>query len=73
MSSAITVRSILSDERRNKVYYRVTTRHHDWGNDSVESYEHFDFCSYECLQKHQEEYFRKASGSEEYEIARSKI
>ena len=32
-------------------YFHVKTHHHDWGNDSWESYEHFDICSQECLQK----------------------
>ena len=65
-------KQILSAEGR-KTYYHVTTHHNDWGNDSSESYEYFDFCSYKCLQKHQEEYFREATGSEEYEIKRTKV
>ena len=32
-------------------YYRVSTHHHDWGNDSCESYEYYDFCCVECLTK----------------------
>ena len=37
-------------------YWEVETHHNDWGNDSVESYEHFDVCSIECLKKKFDEY-----------------
>lgn len=30
-------------------YYRVTTGHHDWGNDSVDSIDTYDICSPECM------------------------
>ena len=29
-------------------YYRITTHHHDWGNDSVDSYEYTDCCCVDC-------------------------
>jgi len=32
-------------------HYEVTTGHHDWGNDSIESIENFDICSDECLKE----------------------
>ena len=32
-------------------YYRITTHHHDWGNDSIESYEYFDCCCIDCALK----------------------
>lgn len=32
-------------------YFCVTTHHHDWGNDSIESYKYYDICSVECLQE----------------------
>lgn len=32
-------------------YYRITTHHHDWGNDSVDSYEYYDACCPECAMK----------------------
>lgn len=62
-----------SSYRTGGVYYEVTTHHNDWGNDSRESFEYFDFCSYECLAKHQEQYFKNARGSEQYEIERIRI
>ena len=37
-------------------YWEVTTHHNDWGNDSCESYEHFDVCSIECLKSKFNEY-----------------
>ena len=52
------------------VYYEVTTHHSDWGNDSWESCEEYDFCSMDCLLTHQKDYFDKAQGSEEYDIER---
>lgn len=30
-------------------YYKITTGHYDWGNDSCESIEHKDACCDECL------------------------
>lgn len=30
-------------------YWELTTHHYGWGNDSCESYEHFDICSETCL------------------------
>lgn len=32
-------------------YYRITTHHHDWGNDSIESYKYTDCCCIECALK----------------------
>ena len=30
-------------------YFHVRTHHNDWGNDSVDSLETYDFCCPECL------------------------
>ena len=30
-------------------YFEVTTGHHRWGNDSMESFKESDYCSKECL------------------------
>ena len=38
-------------------FYEVTTHHHDWGNDSIDSYENRDICGEECLFKFLKEYF----------------
>ena len=51
-------------------WYEVMTYHNDWGHDSIDSYEHSDFCSYSCMTRHQDEYFRIADGSEKYDIER---
>lgn len=32
----------------DRVYYEVTTSHHDWGNESIESIVHRDICP-DCL------------------------
>ena len=37
-------------------YWRVSTHHSDWGNDSCESVEHFDVCSQICLMNKFAEY-----------------
>jgi hypothetical protein len=48
-----------------KGYWHLTTQHHDWGNDSVESIETFDICSKECMDKKYGEYM-KDSGARDY-------
>ena len=30
-------------------YYRIITHHHNWANDSCESYEAKDFCCMDCM------------------------
>lgn len=37
-------------------WFRINTRHYDWGNDSVESLETRDACSPKCVLKFTEEY-----------------
>ena len=39
-------------------YYRISTHHNDWGNDSVDSYEYFHACSPACAMKFTEEYLK---------------
>jgi len=51
-----------------KRYYEVITGHNNWGNSSHESIKNLDFCSYECLTEHQNDYFSNTSGSAYYEI-----
>ena len=52
-------------------YYEVTTHHNDWGNDSVDSYEYFDFCSLDCMLPHMRTYYKTANGSESYDVERT--
>lgn len=54
----------------DRVYYEVTTSHHDWGNDSIESIVHRDICP-DCLIGFVDRYFKEARGSEEIEIERT--
>ena len=49
----------------NKGYWEVTTGHHDWGNDSIDSIEHFDVCSEDCIMRKFSEYLED-SGSNNY-------
>ena len=49
--------------------FTVITHHSDWGNDSVDSYQHLDICSKECLHKNISEYYKgDYSNTAEYEI-----
>lgn len=38
-------------------YYRIVTNHHNWGNDSCESYEAKDFCCIDCAMKFIRDYW----------------
>lgn len=40
----------------NKGYWKLTTGHYDWGNDSIDSIEDFDVCSGDCLREKFDEY-----------------
>ena len=44
---------------RTVKYLSVTTGHHDWGNDSIDSVETHDICSTECLAKFMQEFYSK--------------
>lgn len=44
-------------------YYEVTTHHSDWGNDSCDSYEHYDACSPDCAYKLWEDYIGDSAGT----------
>lgn len=41
-------------------YFHITTHHYDWGNDSIESYEHYDACCPQCALEMAEKYLAKA-------------
>lgn len=43
-------------------WFRVFRGHHDWGNDSVDSFEHEDYCD-ECIGKAVEEFFERSKGN----------
>lgn len=51
-------------------YLTVNCGHHDWGNDSCDSFEYMDFCSIECMMEHQKEFWKENKGSKTafYEI-----
>lgn len=48
---------------QGKHYYEVTTHHHDWGNDSIDSYEDYDFCNEKCLFEFLKEYYNGKQGT----------
>lgn len=62
-------KSIIDD---NGAYWRLTTGHHDWGNDSVDSIEYFDICSEACLRKKFDEYTRE-SGEDDWNTMYFKV
>ena len=41
-------------------YWSLRTGHNDWGNDSIESVEHFDLCSPDCAREKFEEYIKES-------------
>lgn len=53
-------------------HFQVTTSHHRWGNDSIDSLEHYDFCSIACLTDHMNEYYEDGSDTDEYDISLTK-
>ena len=63
---------IVCDTCRNKIeadiYFDVTTQHGNWGNDSCDSIEHHDFCSYACMRKHMDFYFSDPESTLQYDI-----
>lgn len=54
-------------------YWQLTTHHNGWGNDSIDSYEYFDLCSRECINKKLDEYIKacKNSYTQEFELEQS--
>jgi hypothetical protein len=50
-------------------YWTLTTGHHDWGYDSVDSIEIFDLCSRDCIQKKLDEYLKDCSGTDYFELS----
>lgn len=50
-------------------YFCITTHHHDWGNDSIDSYESYDACCPKCALEMAEKYLTNAySGNNTKEI-----
>lgn len=56
-------------------FWRLSTHHHDWGNDSIDSYKHFDLCSRECINKKLDEYIEncKMSNTQEFELSQATV
>lgn len=48
-------------------YFKVTTGHNDWGNDSFESIEHYDIYP-DCINKFMTDYISNTNGTEYVEI-----
>lgn len=50
-------------------YWTLTTGHHDWGLESVDSIEVFDLCSRDCIQKKLNEYLKDCAGTDYFELS----
>ena len=48
-------------------YFEVSTHHNDWGNDSGDSFEHFDICP-NCIDKFVSDYLKEADTTQEIDI-----
>jgi hypothetical protein len=48
-------------------YFKVTTGHHDWGNDSCDSVEHRDICP-DCIMDFTSKYISNVDGTDYLEI-----
>lgn len=55
-------------------YYRLSTSHNNWGNDSCDSYKYYDFCCIDCMLKFVDEFWsglrgpRYSIGHDTYEM-----
>ena len=48
-------------------YFRVITGHHDWGNDSIDSINHYDICPC-CVGKFMTDYTSGVNGTEYLDV-----
>ena len=55
-------KEILPVDGKRYDYFYITTSHCDWGNDSVDSYEHYDACSIGCALGLTEKYLNSVVG-----------
>ena len=53
------------EEKSN--YIHIHTWHNDWGNDSIDSHEHGDYCK-DCAKQVVAEYISTSSGTQELEL-----
>ncbi|KAA6450971.1 hypothetical protein [Bacillus swezeyi] len=65
-----TCKKVINTKDRSAHYYKVRTSHARWGNDSHESAEYWDFCSYECLIEHMNKFFENGANTDNYDIER---
>ena len=61
------IKGIECDVCKRKIvgkYWKLSTHHYDWGNDSIESYEDFDLCSPECISVMLNKYYERCKRSD---------
>lgn len=66
MYSLIPIKDCIRIRDKEKKFYHVRTGHHDWGNDSIDSVEYYDFCCYKCLHSFFEMYFLRNDSETAY-------
>ena len=54
---------------KGRHFYELTTGHHEWGNDSVDSIEQFEICSDECLRVKFEEYLKDRYDTSYFDVS----
>jgi hypothetical protein len=71
------LKTVICDECKKDInqletdhYYSVSTHHSRWGNDSGDSWEYLELCSYDCLLKNIKKYFSNAGDTDSYDIER---
>ena len=69
MENHSTTRFFCGSNRNEEIfYYNVISGHHEWGHDSVDSIEHHEVCSTECLRNFEEKYWEDTYDSAYLEI-----
>lgn len=68
-SKKIVARELFKHQEEEYSYFKIHTSHSDWGNDSVDSHEYYDFCK-DCAKDFVCEYIKNANGTEELELER---
>ena len=61
------IKGVVCDVCKRKIvgqYWRLSTHHYDWGNDSCESYEDFDLCNPECISVMLNKYYERCKRSD---------
>lgn len=56
-------KSVTRNSLKHPKYFELTTGHREWGNDTIDSIEYFDLCSYDCVHEKFEEWKKENENS----------